>query len=77
MRFALVSTLGESRVFGEVIPFPIESVDGSCRLTVKMMAPFYNLVTIHAEGMKPGEDFYWTTQSYREGGRFDSKADAQ
>jgi hypothetical protein len=77
MRFALVSSEAESRVFGEVIPFPIESVDGSCRLTVKMIAPLYEFVSIHAEGMKPDEDFHWTTQSYREGGRFDSKADSR
>lgn len=75
--FALVSTDGLSRAFGVVIPFPIESKDGACKLSVVMSAPLYALVTLRLEGLKPNESFQVTFQSGREGGRLKPKADDQ
>ena len=48
-RLALVSLDGESRDFGQVVPFPIESSDGTCKLSVEMLEPLYALVALRAE----------------------------
>jgi hypothetical protein len=73
--FALVSADGQSRAFTQVIPFPIESTDATCRLSVEMMAPLYTLVRVRVEGLQPGEEFQLTFQSGGEGGRFKYRAD--
>jgi hypothetical protein len=76
-RFALVSLDGQSKAFGQVVPFPIESLDGACKLSVEMLEPLYALVALRAEGLKPNENFQLTLQSGREGGRLKPKADEQ
>jgi hypothetical protein len=76
-RFALLSFDGQAKAFGQVIPFPIESTDGTCRFSVEMLEPLYALVTLRAEGLKPDESFQVTLQSGQEGGRLKPRADQQ
>lgn len=75
-RFALVSADGQFRAFGETIPFPIEAKDKECRVSVIMLAPLYNLVSIRAEGLRPNEGFHVRLQSGHEIGLLKPKADA-
>jgi hypothetical protein len=74
-RFALVSSDGQFRAFGEVIPFPIEARDGACKVSVIMLAPLYALVSVHAEGLRPNENFQVRMQSGREVGQPKPKVD--
>src|SRR5258708_2268888 len=76
-RFALVSLDGESRAFGQIVPFPIESSDGTCKLSVEMLEPLYALVALRAEGLKLNENLQVTLESGRGGGRLKPKADEQ
>jgi len=74
-RFALLSLDGQLKAFGKTIPFPIESTDGACRLSIEMAAPLYTLVNLRVDGLKPNESFQVTLQSRQEHGRLKPKAD--
>ena len=73
-QFAIVSNDAKSRVFGEVIPFPIETASGPCSISVKMMGPNYSAVSIVVTGLQPKEKIHIHQQSGNEGG--DSSATA-
>lgn len=74
-RFGLISKDGQNRVFQEVVPFPIEATDNSCKLSAVMGAPRYYSVAIHASGFKPGEQVITDTQSENEKLQGNDKAD--
>jgi hypothetical protein len=73
-QFAVVSDDAKYRVFGEVVPFPIETANGPCSLSLTMMGPNYSAVSIVVTGLQPKEKIQIHQQSGNEGG--DSKATA-
>jgi hypothetical protein len=72
--FAVVSSDAKYRVFGEVIPFPVETSSGPCHISVRMMGPDYSAVSVVVAGLKPNEKIQIHQQSGNESG--DSKATA-
>jgi hypothetical protein len=64
--FAIVSNDAKYRVFGEVIPFPIETASGPCSISVKMMGPNYSTVSIVVNGLRPKEKIQIHQQSANE-----------
>ena len=73
--FALISKDARFRVFGKTVPFPIGVRDRECNVSVIMLAPLYDLVSLRVEGLKPNESFHVRMQSYREVGVLKPKAD--
>lgn len=73
-RFALISNDGQYRVFGEVIPFPIENVSGPCRISVEMLAANYSSVLVVGSGFHPKEELLIDTQSENEAGQIKAAA---
>lgn len=65
-RFALVSSDGHYRVFGQVVPFPIENTAGPCHISVVMLAANYSAVLIVVDGLQPKEELQIDLQSEAE-----------
>ena len=72
--FAVIAKDGRYRVFGQVVPFPIEKASGPCNISAIMMGPNYSAVFIAVIGLQPNEEFQTIQQSGSEGGA--SKATA-
>ncbi len=70
-QFAIISNDSRYRVFGAVVPFPIETTSGPCRISVTMMGPNYSAVSIVVTGLRPKEQIQIHQQSGSESG--DSK----
>src|SRR5215471_2644356 len=68
-RFAIISNDGGHRVFGQVIPFPIESAAGSCHISVEMLTANYNSVLIVANGFQAKEELQIDSMSEGESGQ--------
>jgi hypothetical protein len=73
-RFALVSNDGNYRVFGQVVPFPIENASGPCRIAVEMLAANYTSVLIVSGGFQPKEDLQIDTESENESNQIKATA---
>jgi hypothetical protein len=56
-RMAVVSEDGKIAGFADVVPFPIEATDKSCKLSVVRMSPLANVVLTSASGLKPNQTF--------------------
>jgi hypothetical protein len=67
-QFAVIANDGRQRVFGQVVPFPIERASGPCNISATMMGPNYNGVSVVVTGLQPNEEFQTTQQSGSEGG---------
>ena len=76
-RFALISTDGRYRVFGQVVPFPIEATAGPCHISAITFSPNYSVVDVFVEGLQPGEELQVDTQSADEGGQVKAQATGQ
>lgn len=72
--FGLISRDGKFRAFTKVVPFPMESSNGSCHLSAEMERENYYTVYIRISGFQPGEDLDVETQSEGEQGRSKAKA---
>lgn len=68
-QFALISNDGQYRVFGQAVPFPIESTVGSCHISAEMLAANYSTVLVTISGLQPKEELEVDTQSEGEGGQ--------
>jgi len=54
-RFAVVSTDGKVAGFAEAVPFPIESTDKNCKLSVVRQSRLAEVVAVRASGFTPYE----------------------
>ena len=52
-RLALISTDDSVRVYGEIIPHPLEATNGACRITAEMGAS--GVYVLRGSGFRPGE----------------------
>jgi hypothetical protein len=77
IQVALISDDGSLRVFGEIIPFPLDTTAGPCRLSAIEAGPRYEAMTIRVSGLEPGEDLMIDSQSENEAVHSKAKADAQ
>jgi hypothetical protein len=77
IQFALISDDDQSRVFTQIVPFPLEETVGPCHLSVIETGPYYSVVLIRLTGFQPDEELSIESRSENEGGQFKSKADAQ
>jgi len=68
-RFAVISNDGGHRVFGQVIPFPIENGAGPCHISVEMLTANYNSVLIVANGFQAREELQIDSKSEGESGQ--------
>jgi hypothetical protein len=75
--FALISNDDMYRAFGEAIPFPIMNNEGSCDISVVMLAANYERVQVMVTGLQPNEDLQTGAASGGEGGRRIEKATAE
>ena len=66
-QFAVIANDGQYRVFGQIVPFPIENADGQCNISATMMGPNYSGIFIVVTGLQPKEEFQTIQQSGREG----------
>lgn len=73
-QFALTSKDSRFRAFAEIVPFPIETSNGACHLSVVMTKENYTGVFIRVSGLQPQEDLTIVTQSDGEGGQSKAKA---
>ena len=55
--FAVISNDGRYRVFGQVVPFPIENTEGPCRISATMTGPNYIGVLVVVTGLQSKEKF--------------------
>jgi hypothetical protein len=76
-QFGLISSDGKFRAFAQVIPFPIYSSDGHCRLSAVMTEPNYYGVFISISGFQASEDLIIDTRSDGEQGQRRDKASDQ
>jgi hypothetical protein len=76
-RFALISTDGRYRAFGQIVPFPIEATAGPCHMSAVTQAANYTAVLVVVEGLQPGEELQIDGQSAGEGGRAKAQATGQ
>jgi hypothetical protein len=56
-QFALIANDGHYRVFGEVVPFPIEKTTGACNISATMMGQNYSVVLVVVNGLQSKEEF--------------------
>ncbi len=76
-RFAIISDDGQLRAFTQIVPFPIEKTNGTCRISAVELGPYYSGVLITVTGLQPNEAFMTETHSENEGGQTNATADAQ
>jgi hypothetical protein len=67
-QFAVIAKDGRYRVFGQVVPFPIERASGPCNISATMMGTDYYGVFVVVTGLQPNEEFQTIQQSGSEGG---------
>ncbi len=67
--FAVIANDGRYRVFGQVVPFPIENTNGPCRISATMMAPNYSVVLVLVTGLQSKEEFQIDQRSGNEAGQ--------
>jgi hypothetical protein len=53
VRFVLATSNGKLMVPGTIVPFPIESKSGACRLEIRLVTRDAEAVLIYADGLKP------------------------
>jgi hypothetical protein len=75
--FALISEDGKFRASAKVVPFPMESFEGSCHLSAVMTSENYYGVSIRIVGFQPSEDLLVETRSETEQGQSKAKASDQ
>jgi len=66
-QFGVISNDGRYKVFGQVIPFPIENMAGSCRISAAMLGQYYSEVLIVVTGLQSKEEFQVVQRSGNEG----------
>jgi hypothetical protein len=66
-QFAVIANDGRYRVFGQVVPFPIEQANGPCNISATMMGPNYQAIFVVVTGLQPKEEFQTIQQSGNEG----------
>jgi hypothetical protein len=76
-RMAVVSPDGKIAGFAEAVPFPIESTDKNCKLSVVRMGASVEAVTIRLTGFAPNEPFTLTNLTNTEEAAIDQSADKQ
>lgn len=76
-QFAVISDDGHLRSFTQIVPFPIEKTNGTCRISAVELGPYYFGVLITVTGLRPNEAFMTETHSENEGGQTSATADAQ
>src|SRR6266478_2458577 len=62
-QFAVIANDGRYRVFGQVVPFPIENAGGPCNISATMMGPNYSGVFVVVTGLQSKEEFRTIQQS--------------
>jgi hypothetical protein len=55
--FAVIANDGRYRVFGQVVPFPIENTSGPCRISATMAGQNYIGVSVVVTGLQSKEEF--------------------
>ena len=60
---AIISNDGRYRVFGQVVPFPIEKTLGGCTISATMMGQNYSGVLVVVTGLQSKEEFQITQRS--------------
>jgi hypothetical protein len=68
-QFALIANNGRYRVFGQVVPFPIEKTTGTCSISATMMGQDYSGVLVVVTGLQSKEELQITQRSGNEGGQ--------
>jgi hypothetical protein len=76
-RMAVVSPDGKIAGFAEAIPFPIETSDKSCKLSVVRMGATVEAVTVRLAGFTPNERVTLTKLTNTEEAAIDQSADKQ
>jgi hypothetical protein len=66
-QFALIANDGRYRVFGQVVPFPIEKTTGACSISATMMGQNYIGVLVVVTGLQSKEEFQIAQRSGSEG----------
>lgn len=66
-QFALIANDGRYRVFGQVVPFPIEKTTGACSISATMMGQNYSVVLVVVNGLQSKEEFQIAQRSGSEG----------
>ena len=67
--FALIANDGRYRVFGQVVPFPIENASGPCRISATMTGQNYSGVLVVVTGLQSKEEFQIARRSGSEAGQ--------
>lgn len=67
--FAVIANDGRYRVFGQVVPFPIENTNGPCRISATMTGQNYIGVLVVVTGLQPKEEFQIAQRSGSEAGQ--------
>jgi hypothetical protein len=68
-QFALIANDGLYRVFGQVVPFPIEKTTGTCSISATMMGQNYSGVLVVVTGLESKEELQIAQRSGSEGGQ--------
>ncbi len=66
-QFALIANDGRYRVFGQVVPFPIEKRTGACSISATMMGQNYSVVSVVVSGLQSNEEIQIAQRSGSEG----------
>jgi hypothetical protein len=75
-QFGIISPDGSVAGFVDAIPFPIETTDKGCKLSVVRMSPLAEFVVARATGFSSGEKLTVTTHSGPEGATLNEAADS-
>jgi len=67
--FAVIANDGRYRVFGQVVPFPIEETSGPCRISATMTGQNYLGVLVVVTGLQSKEEFQIDQRSGSEAGK--------
>jgi hypothetical protein len=73
-QFAVIANDGHYRVFGYVVPFPIEKIGGRCSISATMAGPNYSGVSIVVTGLQSKEEFQIGQRSGSEAARIKATA---
>lgn len=66
-QFAVIANDGRYRVFGQVVPFPIENSSGACHISATMMGQNYSAVLVVVTGLQSKEELQIVQRSGSEG----------
>lgn len=67
-RFALTSADWKDQVFGDVVPFPLDTASAGCQLSVTTFSPDYSTVVVRGSGFQPNEPLTMQSTSAGENG---------